>query len=92
MTLTISAYAEKVLLSLKYNTLSSLCLIHTFFPSRNQSLTFPSLHTRIATNRGLFLARARCVCIHMIDEGDVSHLSRWGRVVERLERGKVRRG
>lgn len=39
--------------------------------------------TQTATNSGLFLAHVRCVCvcIHMMDEGDVSHLSHEGEKV-----------
>lgn len=83
-------------LKIKSKTTSSFCFFFFFFFARWISLP-SSLHqshlwfapppppnSQTATNRGLFLERVRCVCIHMMDEGDVSHLSRkggerWGR-------------
>lgn len=56
---------------------SSLLLVlhqsHLVFPPPP-----PTPNAQTATNRSLFLAHVRgaCVCIHMMDEGDVSHLSR----------------
>lgn len=83
-------------LKIKSKTTSSFCFFFFFFfahwislpSSLHQShLWFappPPPNSQTATNRGLFLERVRCVCIHMMDEGDVSHLSRkggerWGR-------------
>lgn len=83
-------------LKIKSKTTSSFCFFFFFFFARWISLP-SSLHqshlwfapppppnSQTATNRGLFLERVRCVCIHMMDEGDVSHLARkggerWGR-------------